>query len=166
MTSSPPTPNYVSDEKRLELQSMPEHIMRLAKDQFGSHFILFEVWVGDVIDKAFDIGKASASSETKERLEVGPNGVLRVVRDQAAPSAKNAPCFDHHAVGCVVCKDEDWLCGAQHSRENLAARSSAKKSTYTTRLESCLVDAQDYIKDDGMNARIDKLLASSDGGGA
>lgn len=59
-----PTPNYVPDEKRLELQSMPEHIMRLAKDQFGSHFILFEVWVGEVIDKAFDIGKAAASPET------------------------------------------------------------------------------------------------------
>lgn len=46
------------DEKRLELQSMPPEVMALAKDQFGMHFIQFEIWVGKVIDKAYAAGQA------------------------------------------------------------------------------------------------------------
>lgn len=49
-------------EQRLGLQSMPDELMNLAKDQFGPHYLQFEIWVGSVIDKAFDIGKASARS--------------------------------------------------------------------------------------------------------
>ena len=45
-------------DKRLELQSTPDDLMRLAKDQFGPHFIQFELWVGKLIDMAYDVGKA------------------------------------------------------------------------------------------------------------
>lgn len=52
------TVSSVGDEMRLELQSMPPELMALAKDQFGAHFIQFEIWVGKVIDTAFEAGKA------------------------------------------------------------------------------------------------------------
>lgn len=38
--------------------------------------------------------------------------------EKSAPYSTVSPCFDHNVVACEVCKPEDWLCGAQHSREN------------------------------------------------
>jgi len=49
-------PDEPSDELRLELSSMPDDLMALAKDQFGSHFLQFEIWAGEVVDKAYRKG--------------------------------------------------------------------------------------------------------------
>lgn len=54
-------------EKRLELQSMPPEIMQLALEQFGTHFIQFEIWVGRVIDKAYAMGKADERKASRKR---------------------------------------------------------------------------------------------------
>lgn len=53
-------------QKRLEFQSMPDDLMTLAKDQFGPHFLQFEIWVGRVIDMAYEAGKAQRADVPRE----------------------------------------------------------------------------------------------------
>lgn len=59
-------PERIASEKRLGMQSMPDDLMALAKDQFGAHFLQFEIWVGKVIDAAFEVGKNSAGRASSE----------------------------------------------------------------------------------------------------
>lgn len=61
--------NHARAEKRLELQSMPPELMALAKDQFGKHYLQFEIWVGHVIDAAFDLGRAAENAVARSESE-------------------------------------------------------------------------------------------------
>lgn len=72
----------MKDEKRLALQSMPDDLMKLCKDQFGMHYLQFEIWVGQVIDKSFDIGKAKGLQEAAESS--GPEETVRAPLTQLA----------------------------------------------------------------------------------
>lgn len=59
---------------------MPDELMALAKDQFGPHYLQFEIWVGKVIDASFNIGKAQAlapiTAETHVLMPVKANGEM------------------------------------------------------------------------------------------
>jgi hypothetical protein len=53
----------LTDERLLELSSMPSELMKLCKDEFGMHFLQFEIWASSQLRQAV----AEAEAAMKER---------------------------------------------------------------------------------------------------
>ena len=93
--SAPAAPDAgLSKERLLELSSMPPALMELAKDQFGSHFLQFEIWVGKTIRQALQESRRALDEDTvrvpREHLQDALNyikhcGANAVMRGQPHP---------------------------------------------------------------------------------